>query len=222
MAVAPVGVPTEAVRGLRRRHGISPEEFVVGTFGLLTREKRVETVARAVARAAALRPRMRLLLVGPVPEPGRLEALLRKLGVAERTVVTGRVEFAELPGYLEVADVAVHLRYPTARETSAALLRLLAQARPTVISDLEHLADIPAAAVIRADPTDEEGEVARAILRLLDNPRARERLGRNARTFVEREHSAARCLEGYERAIQAARQAPDPAARPWPAHWAGC
>ena len=51
---------------LRMRYGIGPDEFVVGSFGLLTREKRVDTVARAVARAASIDPRVRLLVVGPV------------------------------------------------------------------------------------------------------------------------------------------------------------
>ena len=39
-----------------------------------------------------------------------------------------------------------------ARETSAALLRALAQGRPTAVSDLENFADIPADAVVRAGP----------------------------------------------------------------------
>jgi glycosyltransferase involved in cell wall biosynthesis len=117
------------------------------------------------------------------------------------------------------ADMAVHLRYPTGRETSAALLRVLAQGRPTVVSDLEHQADIPADAVIRADPTDEEGAVTRAILRLHERPEARARLGRAAREFVAREHSAARCRDAYEAAIARAAAMPDPPRRPWPAHW---
>ena len=47
---------------------------MVGSFGLLTREKRIETLARAVARAAVHLPDLRLLLVGPVPDaPGPRE-----------------------------------------------------------------------------------------------------------------------------------------------------
>jgi glycosyltransferase involved in cell wall biosynthesis len=139
--------------------------------------------------------------------------------VLDRTVSAGRVPLDELPAYMGAADLAVHLRYPTGRETSAALLRILAQGRPTVISDLEHLGDIPDAAVVRADPTDEEGEVTRAILRLHDKPAARSRLGRAAAEFIRREHSRARCRDGYEAAIARAVARPDPPARPWPAHW---
>jgi glycosyltransferase involved in cell wall biosynthesis len=219
MAAEEAAVSSEAVAAARARHQIGPDDFVVGSFGLVTREKRVETLARAVARAAAHVPRLRLLLVGPVADPEGLRRTLQARGVLDRAVITGRVPLGDLPAYMGAADLAVHLRYPTGRETSAALLRLLAQGRPTVISDLEHLADIPDGAVVRADPTDEEGEVTRAILRLQGRTEARARLGRAARAFVQREHAGARCREGYEAAMARAAAKPDPSLRPWPAHW---
>jgi glycosyltransferase involved in cell wall biosynthesis len=219
MPVTPSLVPSEAVANLRARHGFSPEDLVVGSFGLLTREKRIETVARAIARAAAQYPQIRLLLVGPVPDAGRLHALLERLGVSQRTVVAGRVPFEELSTHIAAVDLAVHLRYPTARETSAALLRLLAQGRPTVMSDLEHLASVPDAAVVRVDVDDEEGDVTRALLRLARSPGARARLGQNALAFMRREHSDARGIVGYETAIAAAAALPDPPRLAWPAHW---
>jgi glycosyltransferase involved in cell wall biosynthesis len=207
------------VKDLRASHGIAESDFVVASFGLLTREKRLETVARAVARATAVRPEVRLWLVGPTPDRRALEDRLESLGVGKRTVIAGRVPLDALPAYIETADLVVHLRYPTARETSAALLRVLAQGRPTVMADLEHLAEIPADAVVRADVADEEGEVVRAILRLADKPDERARLGRAAAAFVAREHSPARCLADYESAIERARGLPAPPRRPWPSHW---
>jgi glycosyltransferase involved in cell wall biosynthesis len=219
MAAEAVAVSNDAVMALRARHGLAADDFVVGSFGLVTREKRVETIARAVARAAAHLPALRLLLVGPVADPDRLRRVLQARGILERTLITDRVPLADLPAYMGAADLAVHLRYPTGREASAALLRVLAQGRPTVVSDLEHLADIPDGAVVRADPTDEEGEVTRAILRLHDKPEARARLGRAAAEFVRREHSPARCRDAYEAAIARAAAMPDPPPRPWPGHW---
>jgi glycosyltransferase involved in cell wall biosynthesis len=219
MPVSPAPVDGAVVAALRRRLGLGPEDFVVGCFGLVTPEKRIETVARAVARAAVAVPRLRLLLVGSVPDPAFLSRRLAALGVRARTIIAGRVPWEELPAHMEVADLVVHLRYPTARETSAALLRVLAQGRPTVISDLEHLAEIPDDAVGRADVSDEEGAVTRALLGLAARPEARVRLGRGAAAFAAREHSAERCLSDYEIAIARAAARPDPAPRPWPAHW---
>jgi glycosyltransferase involved in cell wall biosynthesis len=219
MAAAAVPVTAADRDATRGRYGLEPGDLVVGSFGLMTPEKRIETLARAVARAAAWIPGLRLLLVGPVPDDRALAERLGRLGVADRTVIAGRVPFAELPAHIEATDIVVHLRYPTARETSAALLRVLAQARPTVISDLQNLAGIPADAVVRVDLTDEEGAVARAILRLAESPRARARLGERARRYVEREHGAAACRRGYDEAIRRTVARPDPPRRDWPAHW---
>jgi glycosyltransferase involved in cell wall biosynthesis len=212
-------VDPAAVDAVRRRLGFAKGDFIVGAFGLLTPEKRIETVARAVARAAVGDPRIRLLLAGPVPDTPRLAQALERLGVAERSVVTGRLPLEELPLHIEAADAVVHLRYPTARETSAALLRVLAQGRPTVISDLAHQDEIPRDAVMRVDVADEEGEVTRALRRLAADPRARRDLGRRAAEYIRREYAPERTREAWETVLERARRRPAPPPRDWPAHW---
>jgi glycosyltransferase involved in cell wall biosynthesis len=219
MAVEARTVGAYPVASLRARYGVGPDDIVVGAFGLLTREKQIETVARAVARAAGTMPRLRLMLVGPSPDALALDDLLRRVGIRERTIVADRVPFWTLPAHMDAADLVVHLRYPTARETSASLLRVLAQGRATILSDLEHWADIPDDAVVRVDVTDEEGAVARALLRLAGDPGRRLRLGARAQAFVAREHSPGACRAGYESAIAMAAAWPDPPARSWPEHW---
>jgi glycosyltransferase involved in cell wall biosynthesis len=219
MPAAAVAVAPTAVVALRTRLGFAPTDVVVGVFGLLTPEKRLETVARAVARAAALDPRLRLMLAGPPADAPRLESVLERHGLRGRAVATGRVPLAELPVHVEAADVVAHLRYPTARETSAALLRVLAQGRATVVSDLEHQADLPEDAVVRADVTDETGELTRAILRLAGDPAARARLGSRAAEHVRSAHSALRVRDAWRDALERARRRPDPRPGGWPAHW---
>jgi len=212
-------VDRAAVKALRRRLGFAEEEVVVGAFGLLTPEKRIETVARAVGRAAAGSRGIRLLLAGPVPDPAHLTALLERVGVAKRSVVTGRVPLEELSLHIEAADIVVHLRYPTARETSAILLRVLAQGRPTVISDLAHQDEFPSDAVARVDVADEESEVTRTLRRLAADPDSRQALGRRAAEYVSREYAPERTREAWEEVLERARRRPDPPARDWPAHW---
>jgi len=53
MAVERREVGAYPVAALRARYGFAQDDVVVGAFGLLTREKEIETVARALARAAA-------------------------------------------------------------------------------------------------------------------------------------------------------------------------
>jgi len=219
MPAAATPVDPAAVRALRARLGWGDDVLVVGVFGLLTREKRVETVARAVAAAAAQDDRVRLLLVGPVEDARQLEADLERNGARRLAVVTGRVPFSDLPTYIEAADVVAHLRYPSARETSAALLRVLAQGRATVVSDLEHQAELPKDAVVRVDVKDEEGELTRAILRLAGDPVERSRLGATAAAHVRQAHAPSRVRDAWEDTLERARRRPAPPARDWPAHW---
>jgi glycosyltransferase involved in cell wall biosynthesis len=219
MPAAATPVDPSAVRALRARLGWSEDTVVVGVFGLLTREKRVETVARAVAAAAEQDDRVRLLLVGPVPDSRQLEADLERVGARHVAAVAGRVPFAELATHVEASDVVAHLRYPSARETSAALLRVLAQGRATIVSDLEHQAELPRDAVVRVDVTDEGPGLTRAILRLAGDPGARARLGAAALAHVREAHSPSRVRDAWEEVIERARVRPAPPVRDWPAHW---
>jgi glycosyltransferase involved in cell wall biosynthesis len=216
MPVSKAPVERGDVAALRERLGFGPDDLVVASFGLLTKEKQIDTVARAVARTAAALPRVHLLLVGPVPDRAGLERMLEARGVRDRTNVTGRVPLEALATHMEASDVVVHLRYPTARETSAALLRVLAQGRPTVISDLENLTEIPEDAVVRADLADEEGAVTRALLRLGARSDLRARLGERAAAFVRERHAPEKSRTAYEAAIERACSLPNPVRRAFP------
>ena len=219
MPVGRVAVDARAVAELRARLGFDASQLVVGVFGLLTPEKRPLAVARAVARAAGAHPGLRLLLVGPVPDPRRLESELERLGVRARTVLTGRIPLAELAAHIEAADLVAHLRYPTARETSAALLRVLAQGRPTIVSDLEQQADLPQEAVLRVDLADEEAALGAALLRLVGDATLRRELGHAAAAFVSREHAPERVGAAWQGVFERARERPAPVPRDWPAAW---
>jgi len=214
-----VPVTGKETAALRRRLGIAADEIVVGTFGLLSEEKQIETVARAVARAAAHVPCLRLLLVGGIPDPRALRSLLDTLRVAGRTVVAGRVPWEDLPVYMTLPDMVVQLRYPTAGETSGALLRLMAQGRPAIVSDIANQAELSEGTVIRADLTDEEGDVTRAILRLALQPALRARLSGAALAHVAARHAPHATAAGYGAAIERAIELPDPAPGAWPDHW---
>jgi glycosyltransferase involved in cell wall biosynthesis len=219
MPVSRIAVDARSVSELRARLGFAASDLVVGVFGLLTPEKRPLAVARAVARVASRYPALRLLLVGPVPDAVRLESELERLGVRGRTVLTGRIPLPELAAHMEAADVVAHLRYPTARETSAALLRVLAQGRPTIVSDLEQQADIPAEAVLRVDVAEEEPALAAALVKLAGDATLRRELGHAALAFVGREHAPERVAAAWEAVFERARDRPAPVGRNWPPGW---
>ncbi len=202
MPVESPPVDASGLPSLRARLGLLDTHAVVGCFGLVTREKRIETVARAVARLARIHPGVRLLLAGPVSDPSWLTSLLDRAGVSSRTIVAGRLDNHEFAAAMAMSDAVVHLRYPTARETSAALLRVMDQGRPTIISDLANQSEIPDDAVRRVDPCDEEGDLTRALDWILRNPKAAQAMGERARGFTRTEHAPARTRETYEQLLK--------------------
>ena len=128
---------------VRRRHNIPGDAVLLAAFGGITPEKRIPQVLRALSACAERYPHLHLMLVG---EQAHITTSLddaRAWRVADRVHVTGYVSDEALREYLVAADLCACLRWPTNRETSASWLRCLAAGRPTLITDLTQLADVP-------------------------------------------------------------------------------
>jgi hypothetical protein len=100
------------------------------------------------------------------------------------------------------ADVCVNLRYPSAGETSASLLRLLGAGRPVLVTDDEPMGEYPRDAVLPV-PIDryEDEMLADLLLMLARDGVARAAAGAAARQFIERQHSLSAMVDGYRAAI---------------------
>jgi len=207
----------------RERLGIRHDSFVILAYGGIMPEKRIAAATRALA---ALRTHgdVRLILVGGVAPHYDPVADARAAGVADRVAVTGFVSNSDIPAYLLAADVALALRWPTARETSAAWAECLAAGLPTMLSDLAHLAHVPTLSArdwrrppaadpiaIAVDLFDEEEILIRGLRRLMADQTLRERLGRAARAYFEAHHTVSGMVADYLRAIDAGamRSAPE-------------
>jgi hypothetical protein len=109
------------------------------------------------------------------------------------------------------ADACLCLRWPTALETSASWLRCLAAGRPTVITDLPHLVDVPPQVALRVDLLNEPADLLSTIRRLASDPELRNELGRGSQAFWASNHTLPVMARDYERvlAAAAARTAPE-------------
>jgi glycosyltransferase involved in cell wall biosynthesis len=220
-----------AGQAIRRAHGIPDTAMVVGAYGGLTPEKRLPALLEALAD----RPTLHALLVGARAAHYDVAADIRGHGLAGRVHVTGYVEDADLPAHLAAADVCWCLRWPSNGETSASWLRCLGAGRPTIVTALAQLADVPtlamtpdgsaldvvsagAAAVgVAIDPVDEAREVRVALAALDEDAALRARLGAAARAFWKAHHTLPRMAEGYRRHLEEAARAATPAP-PLPPH----
>jgi D-inositol-3-phosphate glycosyltransferase len=117
IVVIPGGVDLERFSPLprdaaREQLGLRAEQKVVLFVGRIQRLKGLEVLVRAFARLSELDAE--LLIVGGRPgtthesrEISRLQHLVAKLGIAERTRFVGAVPHEELPVYYSAADVSV-------------------------------------------------------------------------------------------------------------------
>ncbi len=247
-AVVRMGVPAgrESARNakpVRARHGVPDGRVVFAAYGMLTPEKRLSEVLRALRSLLPYAPNVHLLLVGEPVEWYDVQAEARELGVGEHLSVTGYVPDEELGNYIDAADVCLCLRWPTSRETSAAWLRCLAAGKPTVITDLAHTSSVPAydprswtvlegagigsglqpgtgrlPVCVAVDIVDEQHSLALAVRRLARDEGLRLELGRNAYEYWRREHTPEQMAEDYEAAIARALGRPVPDRAGLPAH----
>jgi uncharacterized protein YbaR (Trm112 family) len=100
------------------------------------------------------------------------------------------------------SDVCVNLRYPSAGETSASLLRLLGAGRPVIVTDDLPNAEYPDDVALKI-PVDrfEEETLAAVLLELQRNPELAQARGNLAREYVATEHAMGMAVAGYRAAL---------------------
>jgi len=219
-----------ARREIRRRYDIAPDAIVFASFGGMTPEKRLPQILAALRATLRHTPDAHLLLAGARAAHYDVAAGIAALDLQRHVTVAGYLERdADLTDHLAACDVSLNLRWPTARETSGPWLRALAAARPTIVTDLVHLADVPsldprtwtareargAAGEMRPvcvaiDILDEDHSLRLAMRRLAGDAALRAELGAAAREWWQREHAVEVMVGDYERAIAAAMARPDP------------
>lgn len=219
-----MGVPAgEAAGGMRasvRRDLTLPDHAVVfAAFGKVTAEKRIAAILRALAALNADGVNAYLLLVGDASEYDALSQDMAALGIADRVRVTGYVPDEAVGSYLAAADVCLCLRWPTALETSASWLRCLAAARPTVISGLAHLVDIPADVSIAIDLLDEDRSLTQAMRRLAADEPMRATLAQAGHEYWRAHHTLEAMAADYEKALADAAARPAPSLEGLPEHF---
>lgn len=197
----PMGVPLyhlPAAKEARARLGLPAEEPVLASLGELSPHKRLDTVLRAFVRLRERHPGALIVLAGRESPGLNLARQARMLGLEGAVVNLGYIEEASVPDLLAAADVVVNLRYPTAGETSASLLRLLAAAKAVVVTRAGSMQEVPPAACVHipADAIEEE-LLAEVLLRLVEEADLRAAIGRYARAFIEREHTLVHAAGAY-------------------------
>ena len=185
-ALIEVGVPKASIRIIppgTAPEAVSPapDQPVIGTISRLSPEKNVGLLLQAFALVAKEMPEAKLEIFGDGAERRDLEALAKKLHIAEKTVFHGYVEHASDHARFSVLAV------PSARE-SFGVAALEAMARGTAIVATrvgglpEVITDVETGLLV---PPNDAPAMAGALLKLLRDKALAARMGEAGRARAE-------------------------------------
>jgi glycosyltransferase involved in cell wall biosynthesis len=201
LAVVPMGVPLPLLiekAEARARLGLDPDLFLVTSVGHLNPYKRVSATLRAFKSLLMDVPNALYLLIGsrsPNYDPARQ---IEMLGLQSQVRSTGYVSQAEFQDYLAASDVSLNLRYPTAGETSASLLRIMGAGVPVLVTRTGSFEELPDDAAGKIDVGDIEEELLLEYLLLLARrPDLRAAMSEAARRYVAEHHTLEAAARGY-------------------------
>lgn len=201
VAQVPMGIPPVppiAPNAARGALNLGQDDFIVSAFGQIDPHKRIGIALEVFARFLGKHPNARLLLVGSVSPNYDVAALIQSWGIEHAVRCAGFVSMDDYQNYVAASDVCLNLRYPSAGETSASLLRLLAAGKATLVTRTAAYAELPDSVCVKIEPDAYEKNL---LLEYLDyfaaHPQARDVLGANARAYVQQHHTLERAAEGY-------------------------
>jgi glycosyltransferase involved in cell wall biosynthesis len=173
----------EARRAAREKLGFGPNEKIVGTVTRLMESKGNRYLIEAAAILAGKRNDVRIAVVGEGPLLSDLEARARELGVSERVSFLGFQR--DVAPAIAAFDVSV---FPSLWEgTPLTVFEAMAMSKPIVATSVDGLRDVLGdddnALVV---PPKDPGALARALERVLDEPRLASQLSERARETSRR------------------------------------
>ena len=186
----------------RKKLGLG-DGLLLASFGLVTPEKRIGMALKALARLRARGVDARYMLVGDKVDHYDAAGEAEALGVKDAVHIAGRVSDEDFWPHIFAADICLNLRFPSAGETSATLLRLLACGRPVMVTDQIHAADFPCSVVARTSLEGDEDGLYCDLMDLIRSTNRRRDLAIESRAFVEREHSPEAMVADYLEALRA-------------------
>lgn len=206
VGIVPMGVPIENLLGeqnARTRLHLPPDAFVISAFGEIHPHKRITVALEAFADFFRAHANARLLLIGSESPNYDVTPLLQALHIEGAVTRVGFVPMETYQAYIAASDVCLNLRYPTAGETSASLLRLLAAGKTTFVTRTGAYAELPDSVCVKIEPDAHEKNLLVTYLEFFAaHPKARALLGANARAFVQENHTLERAAEGYFKFLQ--------------------
>lgn len=215
----PDGLPSTAAPALRARYGLHEKDFVCASISTASKSKRLPLALRAVRLALDRVPNLKFVVAGGGNVGDDARRLVRELGLDNAVSFTGWLSAEDYRGIIDLAHVAMDIRYPSGAETSASLTRALASGRPLIVSDQGTFSELPGDCSIKipVEQANEDRLIADALVLLAGDELRRKAMAAAARDFSVRhlrlEDTGRACVEF---ALSVGANKPPAWFRPWP------
>lgn len=189
----------------RKILGISTDEFVVCTFGLLGPTKLNHRLLSSWSLSLLSRdPKCRLVFVGENNNGTYGNQLLKNIKNSSKNKIsiTGWVDRDLYHTWLAAADIAVQLRTLSRGETSAAVLDCMNYGLATIINANGSMADLPESTVYKLNDDFDDEQLSEALTLLWQDNERRSLLGENALRHICALHHPETCVKLYHDAIE--------------------
>ena len=175
-------------RPVRERLGIE-DAVVLGHVGLFYQWDRLDALIEAAKSIREQHPEVKILLVGDGPEMENLKQTALRLGMESAMVFSGPVPRDEVPAYIDAMDICV-LPDSNAFGSPIALFEFMAMGKPCVVPDLGPIRDVIEDHVTGlVFPHADYSAMRAALLRFIEDPSLRIRIGAQARQRVFERHT---------------------------------
>jgi len=161
----------------KKKYGLEPDHFVVGTLSRLREEKGVRYLIEAAAEVLQVFPKIYFFIAGDGPLLEELKAIADRLGIRDRVIFAGFCKNAR--AILSIFDIKVLASL--SEGFSAAIQEAMAMRKPIVATTVggttEMLQDGITGLLV---PPKDPHAIAEKIIYLLQHKEERERLGKRA------------------------------------------
>lgn len=169
-------------------------------IGALTKHKGIMEILEVFKTIHSEFPNTKLVLVGSLKEYKSFDNLseevmdfIQKNNLEEDIIITGHINWQEIPRYLETADVALHIYKPlpglVENEGSSSLFEYMSASVPVIASNFpayQFIEEYNCGKLV--DPTNLD-EVKECVRYVISNPKEAKKLGLNARKVFEKRYN---------------------------------
>jgi glycosyltransferase involved in cell wall biosynthesis len=183
---------------IREILGFRPDEFLIGSMGYINSSKRIDVFLRVMAKAKALGYPVKLLLVGKMLSGMDVPRWIEDLGLEQDVLVAGFVDTMTFGEYLNVPDMFVALRHPSAGETSGSVIKMMGAGKPVMLSNEYAFSEFPDDCCIKIPiGPGEEDQLLSRLIYFIENPDERQALGERSKSYITKYHDIQDAARGY-------------------------